>query len=97
MHHDIIAPLSLPSDVGVLGSSSKCAVQGLYAPNRFLTVQGHPEFNEFITSHVVEARYRAGVFAEELYVDAKDRARLEHDGGVVGEAVLGFVWGLDRA
>ena len=92
MHHDIIVSPFLPSDVDILGSSPKCAVHGLYAANRLLTVQGHPEFDGFITSHVVEARYRAGVFKEELYVDAKARALLEHDGGVVGKVILGFVW-----
>lgn len=102
MHHDIIsmrAFLTASHSGSIcqnLGSTPKCAIQGLYQPNRLFTLQGHPEFDAFITSHIVQSRLEQGIFVKEIYEDAQTRARLGHDGLCVGSAVLEFAWGSRR-
>lgn len=89
MHRDIVH--YYPPNVIPLGSSPSCAVQGMYLPGRFITVQGHPEFNEEIVSEIVKSRKENGVFSEEQYQDAINRAGLEHDGVAIGVACLRFL------
>lgn len=89
MHQDIV--FSIPPDVISLGSSPRCEVQGMYAPRRFITVQGHPEFNGEIVTAIVRVRAEMGVFKEEFTRDALDRANNEHDGVAIGAVFLRFL------
>ncbi|KAL2006265.1 hypothetical protein VTN00DRAFT_9919 [Thermoascus crustaceus] len=89
MHRDIV--FYYPPNVVPLGSSPRCAVQGMYSPRRFITVQGHPEFTEDIVSEILEARSKAGVFTEDEYKEAMARVGNEHDGIAVGVAFLRFL------
>ncbi|GMG05960.1 unnamed protein product [Aspergillus oryzae var. brunneus] len=82
-----------PTNVIPLGSSSNCAIQGMYRPGKFITVQGHPEFNGFIVSEVVNKRARAGVFPKELSDDALARVELAHDGLDILVVFLRFLLG----
>ncbi|KOC08916.1 class I glutamine amidotransferase [Aspergillus flavus AF70] len=91
MHRDIV--FSCPTNVIPLGSSSNCAIQGMYRPGKFITVQGHPEFNGFIVSEVVNKRARAGVFPKELSDDALARVELAHDGLDILVVFLRFLLG----
>lgn len=63
----------------------------MYAPHRFITVQGHPEFNGDIMTEIVRVRAAAGIFKEEMAADALDRANEEHDGVDVGAVFLRFL------
>ncbi|KAJ5194847.1 uncharacterized protein N7498_008285 [Penicillium cinerascens] len=63
MHQGIV--YNCPPGVTLLGSSPRCAVQGIYAPRRFVTVQGHPEFTGAIEKVVIHSRAKAGIFSED--------------------------------
>ncbi|KAJ9300607.1 hypothetical protein DTO271G3_1771 [Paecilomyces variotii] len=89
MHRDIV--FSYPPNVIPLGSSPRCAVQGMYSPRRFISVQGHPEFTTEIISDILEARAKAGIFAGEEFKDAMARVGNENDGLAVGVAFLKFL------
>lgn len=89
MHRDIVH--YYPPNVIPLGSSPRCAVQGMYLPGRFITVQGHPEFTGEIVEEIVTMRKDVGVFTEEQFRDAMGRAGLEHDGVAIGVACLRFL------
>lgn len=90
MHRDIIfeAP---PAGCVNLATSEKCGVQGLYLPNKVLSVQGHPEYNEGIMSCVLEARHESGVFDDELYNNGLSRAGNPHDGELIGYTMAKFI------
>lgn len=89
MHRDIVH--EVPAGCINLGYSAPCAVQGLYIPERLLTVQAHPEFNEYIMSHLVEARHDGGLFNDELYKDGAARAGNHHDGALVAKKIIEFI------
>lgn len=56
-----------------------------------LTVQAHPEFTEYIMSHLVEARHDGGLFNDELYKDGAARAGNHHDGALVAKKIMEFI------
>lgn len=89
MHQDIV--FDYPSDVIPLGSSPLCAVQGMYRPGKFMSVQGHPEFTDFIVTEVVKMRTQTGLFTGEQSEDALRRATNEHDGVAIGKVFLNFL------
>lgn len=91
MYRDIV--FELPKDTTNLGSSPQCKIQGLYRNGQLLTVQGHPEFNEFTMNCIPDARYQQNVFSDDLYCDGKLRAGLLHDGEVVAAAICRFLLG----
>jgi len=89
MHRDVV--YAYPEGVEKLGSSPVCEVQGMYSPTRFITVQGHPEFNEEIVREILETRHAMGVFDEEAYRKHIGKVSREHDGLVVSRAFLKFM------
>ncbi|KAF1927847.1 class I glutamine amidotransferase-like protein [Didymella exigua CBS 183.55] len=89
MHKDIV--FSTPAGVESLGASPVCAMQGMYAARRLISVQGHPEFTEGIVRRLVEMRHQQGIFDEEQARDALARVGREHDGVVIAQAFLRFV------
>ncbi|KAF7591083.1 hypothetical protein BBP40_001982 [Aspergillus hancockii] len=91
MHRDIV--YEVPQGCVGLGSSPLCEVQGFYMPQRVLSVQGHPEFDEFITTSVIETRHKAGVFDDDLAKDGLSRAGKHHDGTVFAKAACKFILG----
>ncbi|KAL5338618.1 class I glutamine amidotransferase-like protein [Aspergillus crustosus] len=88
MHRDIV--YAYPPDVIPLGSSPRCEVQGMYRKDKFITVQGHPEFQGEILTAIVTIRAEAGVFEKEQAEDALRRAEGPHDGVRIGAAFLRF-------
>ncbi|KAF9883923.1 hypothetical protein FE257_002666 [Aspergillus nanangensis] len=80
MHRDIT--YEVPNGCVNLGSSPRCEVQGLYLPKRILTVQGHPEYNEFVVSKLLEVRHAQGIFDDALFSDGMSRVGKNHDGTV---------------
>ncbi|KKZ64757.1 hypothetical protein EMCG_09335 [[Emmonsia] crescens] len=89
MHRDIVH--YCPPNVTLLGSSPVCQVQGMYAPGRFISVQGHPEFTKDIVAEILDARRGAGVFPSGIYEGGMSTVGNEHDGIVVGKAFLEFL------
>ncbi|CEJ58459.1 hypothetical protein PMG11_07113 [Penicillium brasilianum] len=89
MHQDVVS--ECPSAVTLLGSSPRCAVQGMYSPRRFITVQGHPEFNEEIEIEIVNHLTKEGVFSEIQAQEALSRVGNEHDGVSIGGTFLKFL------
>lgn len=89
MHRDIV--YYYPEGVEELGLSGKCKVQGMYIPNRVITVQGHPEFTEEIVAELLENRHRQNIFDDEIYEEAKARVGKPHDGVLVAQGFLKFL------
>ncbi|EKV10249.1 Glutamine amidotransferase type 1 [Penicillium digitatum] len=89
MHQDIV--FNYPPNVISLGSSPRCAVQGMYAPRHFITLQGHPEFTGDIVTEIIQSRADVGTFKGDQAQDALSRAYNEHDGVVIGVAFLKFL------
>jgi hypothetical protein len=89
MHQDIV--YEYPPNVTPLGSSPRCAVQGMYSPRRFITVQGHPEFTGDIITEIIQTRAKQGIFKEDQAQDALSRAHNEHDGVNIGVVFLKFL------
>lgn len=89
MHRDVVA--DLPAGAVPLASNAFCAVQGMYGPGRYLTVQGHPEFTNEIISEILFNRHTVGIFSDDVYEDGIRRADVPHNGVAVGKAFLNFM------
>ncbi|KAH8705465.1 class I glutamine amidotransferase-like protein [Talaromyces proteolyticus] len=89
MHRDIVG--AWPKGVEPLGTSPRCTVQGMYAAQKLITVQGHPEFNSEIMLEILDGRHKLGIFSAEVYNEASSRAANVHDGLAVGAAFLKFL------
>ncbi|KAF4552117.1 Glutamine amidotransferase-like protein 3 [Elsinoe fawcettii] len=89
MHQDIV--YEYPEGVESLAHSPKCSTQGFYKKGKVITVQGHPEFTNFITSAILDVRHDLGVLKDDIYDDAKTRVGNKHDGVVASKAFLQFV------
>ena len=92
MHRDIV--YDYPHGVESLAYTEKCAVQGMYIPQRLITVQGHPEYNEDIVRELLIARHASGIFNDEIFKDSMGRVDKYQDGVVVSKAFLKFL--LDK-
>lgn len=92
MHRDIV--FEVPPGCVNLGSSLICGIQGLYIPKKVLTVQGHPEYNDFMVSSILKIRYERGVFEEGFYKDGMSRVDKPHDGVFVAETMTRFALGM---
>ncbi|ODA77348.1 hypothetical protein RJ55_06976 [Drechmeria coniospora] len=89
MHRDAV--LDVPAGLVNLGSSPRCAIQGLYEPARILTFQAHPEFDLFIMKSILKARHDQGVFDDAMFADGTARAEGHHDGVLVATKILEFL------
>ena len=89
MHRDIV--YEYPEGIEALGHSPRCDVQGMYAENRLMTVQGHPEFNGDIVAELLVNRHDRGIFDDAMYEDGMKRVRNHHDGVAVAAAFIRFL------
>jgi GMP synthase-like glutamine amidotransferase len=89
MHRDIV--FEYPEGVEKLGASPRCLVQGMYVKGKFITIQGHPEFNKEIVSEIVTLRHSQGIFNQLQYDDAMARVGHHHDGVAVAQGFLRFL------
>ncbi len=89
MHTDIVA--DFPSDAVALGGNEICSVQAMYAPGRYIAVQGHPEFTQDIVTEILFNRHAAGVFNDEFYNNGMSRVANEHDGFAIARSFLKFL------
>ncbi|RAL13717.1 Aldedh-domain-containing protein [Aspergillus homomorphus CBS 101889] len=78
MHRDVV--FEVPPGCVNLGSSLICGIQGLYIPGKILTVQGHPEYNDFMVSSILKIRHEGGTFDDSLYKDGMSRVNRPHNG-----------------
>lgn len=94
MHRDIVTRIPAThgkAPIEVLGSSPKCQYQGLYCRNRFITIQGHPEFNAEIVSEILKSRNASGIIDDDTFADAMSRVKDAQDGVVVAAEFLRFL------
>ena len=63
----------------------------MYAPRRFITLQGHPEFNGEIETEIILSRSEAGILSQEQAQEALCRVNLEHHGQTIGAKLLEFL------
>lgn len=89
MHRDIV--FDFPADSIPLGSNAICAVQGMYRPGSYITIQGHPEFNTEIMTEILFNRHAAGIFTDDLYDSGMKRTPIPHDGVAIARAFLKFM------
>lgn len=89
MHRDVV--FETPEGCVNLGFSGPCGVQGLYMPKRLISIQAHPEFNEFIMSKLLTARHDGGLFNDELYESGCKRVAKEHDGELLARRFIQFI------
>lgn len=89
MHKDTV--FEYPEGVEKLGGSPRCLVQGMYKQGKLISVQGHPEFNEGIVTHLVKMRNQQGIFDDEQAKDALERVSKQHDGVNIAKAFLRFL------
>lgn len=89
MHRDVV--FEYPKGVDKLGASPRCLVQGMYKQGKFITVQGHPEFNDEIVGEIATARHDQGIFNDLMYEDAMRRVGDHHDGVAIAKGFLRFL------
>ncbi|KAG4420584.1 hypothetical protein IFR04_006291 [Cadophora malorum] len=89
MHRDIV--YDYPEGVEPLASTDRCAVQAMYIPKRYISVQGHPEFTEEIMREIVKLRHSTGLFTDDMEKDAIERVDRYQDGVVVAQTFLKFL------
>ncbi|CAG7926410.1 unnamed protein product [Penicillium olsonii] len=89
MHRDIV--FEVPEGCVNIGTSPICEVQGLYSPNKLISVQGHPEYNQGMMECIVETRHGNGIFDNGLYKDGMSRAGNSQDGLLIARTVAKFV------
>ncbi|KAK3323800.1 class I glutamine amidotransferase-like protein [Cercophora scortea] len=89
MHRDQV--FGLPAGAQLLAETDICPNQGFIIPGRVITVQGHPEFTEFIMDELLRARHSTGLFSDDVYQSGMDRNGDHHDGLVVARAFIKFL------
>jgi len=89
MHQDMV--YTYPTNILPLAHTTRCENQGMYAKGRLITVQGHPEFNAEMVTHILGARHDAGVFKDEIYEDGIKRVEETHGGEVIARAFVRFL------
>ena len=89
MHRDVV--FDMPIGVQNLATSSKCEIQGLYKSGKIFSVQGHPEFDAFVISEIIELRFKQGIFDEKTMADGLGRATVSHNGGEVAATIIRFL------
>jgi GMP synthase-like glutamine amidotransferase len=89
VHRDVIH--TLPPGTINLASTESCTFQGLYIPDRALSLQGHFEFDEEIQREILVRKKAEGVLSDELVEDALLRVGNRHDGLAVSKAILRFL------
>lgn len=79
------------------GKSEDCPIQGLYIRQKLFTSQGHLGYDEAMIRENIELAQEHGTLdhCEEEIEEAKEKAELDHDGDLVGGAILRFLAGFD--
>lgn len=88
MHQDVV--YEPPQGGTILAHNEKCAVHAMYEANRYIAIQGHPEFTGDIVHEIVELR-GARLFGEEIYKSGLEHSFDEHDGVLVARSFVRFL------
>lgn len=91
-HRDAV--LRLPPDFAVVGSSTRCAVQGLVRCEgslRVLGLQGHPELTDAYVGELAEMRFAAGILSEEVIRQVREGMKRPLDHDEIGMAIAKFI------
>ena len=83
--------MGFPDNVEIWAMSPICPNQAMLRPKRFITVQGHPEFNGPIERFMLEARHAKGVIDTPTFKDAILRVDDEHDGEFISGIFVNFL------
>jgi GMP synthase-like glutamine amidotransferase len=89
MHRDIVQ--GIPDDAIQLGSTDKCANQGMYKKGKYIAVQGHPEFTHDIVEEILEVRNKVGIIPDGDFEEGMRRLKDHDDGVPVAQAFLRFL------
>jgi GMP synthase-like glutamine amidotransferase len=89
MHRDIV--FEVPTGTELLAYNDICGVQGFYKRGVVWTVQGHPEFTEFIETSLISLRRDLGAFTAELAADGLKRAHDRNDGPIIAKSIVRFI------
>lgn len=63
----------------------------MYQHGNFISLQGHPEFNEEVLREILSKKQADGVISQAMYEDGIQKAALEHDGLLVGRLFWRFI------
>lgn len=88
MHHDVV--FEPPQGGTVLASNAKCDVHAMYEANRYIAIQGHPEFTGDIVNEIIELR-GIPLFGEEIYKGGLEHSYDDHDGVLVARSFVRFL------
>ncbi|KAI8906530.1 hypothetical protein PhCBS80983_g01003 [Powellomyces hirtus] len=91
MHQDHVSVV--PPRFEVISSTEKCPVQMMARGERYLTIQGHPEFVPGVVVEIVKARRASKVFSEEVADLALSQVDNMVDNIWFGQKMLGFMVG----
>lgn len=83
--------IEYPPAIIPLAHTQYCPTQAMYIPRRLITVQGHPEFSQFMMTEMLRARHQAGIIPDGPFEDAMKRATGQHDGISIAQAFLRFL------
>lgn len=89
----------LPLSWSLVGSTQKCAVQGVYQPGRVLTFQGHFEFDGWTNAETIKAFSEHWDDAEGVAEGVRGAIDIEDDGPKIAEMVFLFLtenWDIVR-
>ncbi|KAI8587035.1 class I glutamine amidotransferase-like protein [Geranomyces variabilis] len=91
MHQDHVSVL--PPGFKVLASTDKCPIQMAVRGDRYLTIQGHPEFTAGVVTEIVKARQASNVFAPDMASTVLSRVDNAVDNSWFGKKMVGFMVG----
>lgn len=95
VHADHVWVPVLPAGFQNIGSTPKCAIQGVWQENRVLTYQGHIEFDEFVNRETIRAfGIKAGWAAAELQSALRSTEGVDDAGWASGVLVRFFEEGV---
>lgn len=90
MHQDIVP--EVPEGAELLASSPVCKVQGLYKHEKYISLQGHPEFVPDIVEKILDVREKLGVFTDEKMKEYRDLAKKRQDGDGIAKVFVDFLY-----
>ncbi|VUC26805.1 unnamed protein product [Clonostachys rosea] len=81
---------NVPKGVYVIGTTAQCQNQGIYQQGRLLTLQGHPEFDQFIEEECLKLVGKRVGWQETFLEDALVAARIEDDAPTAADLIVQF-------
>ncbi len=64
MHQDHVT--IAPEGFCILGSTAKCQNQVMFKPDKYFSVQGHPEYTAGFVQDLIDLRVSKGIFSHEF-------------------------------